>query len=113
MSEATAGNLSGALGGDPKKAGGGLLGRFGAKLQDAVQQGRAEDPVRRPAENLAREAAIPADDMAIRQGQTVVAQRMIVPEGVIIEGTLSSGSDTQIAGRIDGDVRVEARLALE
>jgi cytoskeletal protein CcmA (bactofilin family) len=112
MSEATAGNLSGALGGDAKKSGG-LLGRFGAKLTDAVQQGRAEDPVRRPAENLAREAAIPADDMAIRQGQTVVAQRMIVPEGVVIEGTLSSGSDTQIAGRIDGDVRVEARLALE
>jgi len=114
MSEATAGNLSGSLGGDAgKKAGGGLLGRFGAKLQDAVQQGRAEDPARRPADNLAREAAIPADDVAMRQGQAVSAQRMIVPEGVVIEGTLSSGSDTQIAGRIDGDVRVDARLALE
>ncbi len=117
MSETTAGNLSGALGGDAGKkaatSGGGLLGRFGAKLQDAVQQGRAEDTVRRPADNLAREAAIPADDMAVRQGQSVVAQRMIVPEGVVIEGTLSSGSDTQIAGRIDGDVRVDARLALE
>jgi cytoskeletal protein CcmA (bactofilin family) len=113
MSDTTTGNLSGVLGGDAGKKGAGLLGRFGAKLQDAVQQGRADDPIRRPAENLAREAAIPADDMAVRQGQSAVAQRMIVPEGVVIEGTMSSGSDTQIAGRVDGDVRVEARLVLE
>ncbi len=113
MSDATTGNMSGVLGGDASKKGAGLLGRFGAKLQDAVQQGRADDPIRRPVENLAREAAIPADDMAVRQGQSAVTQRMIVPEGVVIEGTMSSGSDTQIAGRVDGDVRVEARLALE
>ncbi len=112
MSNATTGDLSGALRDDDAKKGG-LLGRFSAKLQDAVQQGRAEDAVRRPADNLAREAALPADDVAIRQGQSIVLQRMIVPEGVVIEGAMSSNSDTQIAGRIDGDVRVEARLALE
>jgi cytoskeletal protein CcmA (bactofilin family) len=112
MSNVTTGDLSGSLSDDPNKKGG-LLGRFSAKLQDAVQQGRADDPTRRPVENLAKEAALPADDMAIRQGQTIVLQRMIVPEGVVIEGTMSSNSDTQVAGRIDGDVRVEARLALE
>lgn len=115
MSDTTTGNMPGALGGDANKkgGGGGLFGRFGAKLNDAVQQGRSDDPIRRPAENLAKEAAIPADDMAVRQGQSVVTQRMIVPDGVIIEGGMSSGSDTQIAGRVDGDVRVDARLALE
>ncbi len=113
MSDATTG-MSGALGGDANKKGGSLFGRFGAKLNDAVQQGRADDPIRRPADNLAKEAAIPADDMAVRQGQSVVTtQRMIVPDGVVIEGAMSSGSDTQIAGRVDGDVRVDARLALE
>lgn len=116
MSDATTGNLSGALGGDANKkgaGGSGLFGRFGAKLNDAVQQGRADDPIRRPADNLAKEAAIPADDMAVRQGQSVVSQRMIVPDGVVIEGAMSSSSDTQIAGRVDGDLRVDARLALE
>ena len=111
MSNVTTGDLSGSLSDDPKKSG--LLGRFSAKLQDAVQQGRADDPLRKPAESLAREATLPADDMAIRHGQNIVLQRMIVPEGVVIEGAMSSNSDTQIAGRIDGDVRVEARLALE
>jgi len=107
--------VSGALGGDANKkgSGSGLFGRFGAKLNDAVQQGRADDPIRRPTDNLAKEAAIPADDMAVRQGQSVVTQRMIVPDGVVIEGAMSSSSDTQIAGRVDGDVRVDARLALE
>jgi cytoskeletal protein CcmA (bactofilin family) len=112
MSNATTGDLAGALSDDDGKKSG-LLGRFGAKLQDAVQQGRAEEATRRPAQNLAREAALPADDVAIRQGQSLVLQRMIVPEGVVIEGAMSSNSDTQIAGRIGGDVRVEARLALE
>lgn len=112
MSNVTTGDLSGALRDDDAKKGG-LLGRFSAKLQDAVQQGRAEDAVRRPSESLAREAALPADDVAIRQGQSIVLQRMIVPEGVVIEGAMSSNSDTQIAGRIDGDVRVDSRLALE
>ena len=57
--------------------------------------------------------ALPADDVAIRRGQTPASQQMIVPEGVVIEGTLTSASETQIAGRVDGDVTVEARLSLE
>lgn len=112
MSNVTTGDISGTFRDDDAKKGG-LFGRFSAKLQDAVQQGRAEDAVRRPADNLAKEAALPADDVAIRQGQSIILQRMIVPEGVVIEGSMSSNSDTQIAGHIDGDVRVEARLALE
>ena len=38
---------------------------------------------------------------------------MTVPEGVLIEGSLNSGSETEIAGRIDGDVTVDAQLILE
>ena len=59
MSNVTTGELSGSLSDDPKKSG--LLGRFSAKLQDAVQQGRADDPLRKPTESLAREAALPAE----------------------------------------------------
>jgi cytoskeletal protein CcmA (bactofilin family) len=37
---------------------------------------------------------------------------MIVPEGVIIEGNMTSGSETEISGRIEGDVTVDGRLYL-
>lgn len=115
MSDATTGKVSGALGGaDRDKKKGTILGRFNAKLQDAVQQGRAEGTATgRPEADLAREAAIPSDDMALRNAQATAPQRMIVPQGVVIEGAISSSSDTQIGGRIQGDVRVDARLALE
>lgn len=114
MSNATTGSMSGSMGGskDDKKRGS-LLGRFNAKLQDAVEQGRSEDPSGMSQKDLAREAAVPADDMAIRQGQSMVTQRMILPQGVVIEGTLSSGSDAQVSGHVKGDVNVTARLALE
>lgn len=115
MSDATTGNVSGGFGStgrDKKKDS--ILGRFNAKLHDAVQQGRAEEAVKDKGEtDLAREAAIPADDMALRNAQATAPQRMIVPPGVVIEGTMSSGSDTQIGGRVEGDARVEARLAIE
>jgi cytoskeletal protein CcmA (bactofilin family) len=37
---------------------------------------------------------------------------MIIPEGVIIEGSLTSSSDTDIGGRIEGNITVEGRLNL-
>ena len=35
---------------------------------------------------------------------------MIVPEGVIIGGPMTSGAETEIGGRVDGDVTVDGRL---
>jgi cytoskeletal protein CcmA (bactofilin family) len=37
---------------------------------------------------------------------------MTVPEGVIIDGSMTSGSETEIAGRIDGNVTVDGVLML-
>ena len=37
---------------------------------------------------------------------------MIIPEGVVISGSVSSGAETEISGRVDGDVTVEGRLYL-
>jgi len=53
-----------------------------------------------------------ADDLAIRRAKSVSPQRMVVPEGVIIDGSMTSGSETEISGRVDGDVTVEGRLHL-
>jgi hypothetical protein len=37
---------------------------------------------------------------------------MVVPEGVVIEGSLMGSADTEIHGRITGDISIEGRLFL-
>ena len=58
------------------------------------------------------DANVTADDLALRRAKTVDAKRMIVPEGVIIEGSMTSGSETEISGRVEGDVTVDGKLYL-
>ncbi len=93
----------------------GLLGRFNSRFNDKLQTSRGQD---RQRDVVAETASIPelkADDLAMRRAKTVTtgsAQRMIIPEGVIIEGSLTSSSDTDIGGRIDGNITVEGRLNL-
>ncbi len=80
-----------------------------ARFQDAIQTSRGD-------ERGGLEAPMPgpagSDDLALRRAKTNRTQRMIVPEGVVIEGSFSSGSDTDIAGRVNGDVSVESKLLL-
>ncbi|MBL7648304.1 MAG: polymer-forming cytoskeletal protein [Candidatus Hydrogenedentes bacterium] len=93
----------------------GLLGRFNSRFNDKLQTSRGQD---RQRDVVAETASIPevkADDLAMRRAKTVTsgsAQRMIIPEGVIIEGSLTSSSDTDIGGRIEGNITVEGRLNL-
>lgn len=90
----------------------GLLGRFNSRFNDKLQTSRGPD---RQRDVVAETAAMPeakADDLAMRRARTVSAQRMIIPEGVLIEGSLTSGSDTDIGGRIEGNITVEGRLQL-
>lgn len=91
---------------------GGFFGRMNAKLQDAIQTGRAPNRTRSAIDDADGDPRITADDIAIRRAKTVSAQKMVVPEGVIISGSLTSGSETEISGRIDGDVVVDGRLYL-
>lgn len=88
------------------------FGRINQAFQEMLLSSRGGP---RPKE-LAREAAekpgTSADDLAIRWAKTVKPQRMVVPEGVIISGNMTSGSETEICGRVDGDVTVEGRLYL-
>lgn len=90
----------------------GLLGRFNSRFNDKLQTSRGQE---RQRDVVAETAAMPeakADDLAMRRARNVSGQRMIIPEGVIIEGSLTSGSDTDIGGRIDGNITVEGRLQL-
>ncbi len=90
-----------------------LFGKFNTRVQEAIEEGRGEEAVRQAVTETPKAPVLPADDVAIRRGKTPTSQQMIVPEGVVINGTITSASETQIAGRVDGEVMVEARLSLE
>lgn len=90
----------------------GLFGRLSQSFDDAIQTGRAPERTRDAVAETAGTPHVGADDLALRRAKTVTTQKMIIPEGVIIEGSLTGGSDTEINGRIDGDITVEGRLFL-
>jgi len=89
----------------------GIFGRMGQAFQDVLQSSRG-DRRRAPADEAGDDPSVTADDLAIRRAKSVKMQRMIVPEGVIIDGSMSSGSETEISGRIEGNVTVDGRLYL-
>lgn len=99
---------------DAEDAGSGRRGLFGLwnKLDDAMQSGRGGDrPVETSSRAVAPSSAV-QDDIAIKRARPSGAVRMLLPEGCIIEGSLKSASDTEIAGRVQGDVTVQGRLLL-
>lgn len=86
-----------------------ILGKFNAKFQDALQTSRGDDA----SGSGVRAPHVPgSDDLAMRRAKSVRSQKMVVPEGVVIEGSFSSATETEISGRVDGDVTVDGRLAL-
>jgi len=90
----------------------GILGRFNTRFNDKLQNSRGQE---RQRDAIAETAGAPSanlDDLAMRRARTVSTQRMIIPEGVIIEGSMSSGSDTEIGGRIEGNITIEGKLHL-
>lgn len=91
---------------------GNLLGKVNQRFQEALQTNRGDERVRDVARETTNDPGVSADDLAMKRAKSVKAQRMIVPEGVIIEGALSSGSETEIEGRIDGNVTVDGHLYL-
>src|SRR5690606_11881312 len=51
--------------------------------------------------------------IAIRRARTTVATgSMLIPEGVIIEGNITGGSETEISGRVEGNVQINGNLML-
>jgi len=89
-----------------------IFNRWNQAFHDVLSTNRGPGRVRAATEEAGEDPGVSADDLAIRRARTVKLQRMVVPEGVIIEGSLTSGSETEISGRIEGDVNVEGRLHL-
>lgn len=89
---------------------GSFLGKVGSRFQEVLHSSRGNG--RNAVLEAGEDPSVTADDLAISRAKSVRAQRMVVPEGVIIEGAMTSGSETEIAGRIDGDVTVDGWLHL-
>lgn len=89
-----------------------LFGRMNQAFHEVLQSSRGGGQ-RAPVQEVGNDPHVSADDLAIRRAKSVKPQRMTVPEGVIIDGSLTSGSETEIAGRVDGDVTVDGRLFLD
>jgi cytoskeletal protein CcmA (bactofilin family) len=87
--------------------------RIGASFQDKIQTSRGG--MDRPFEPLTEAPVsqpVTDDDAALRRAKSGGLRRMVVPEGVVIGGSVTSNAETEISGRIDGDVTVDGRLFL-
>ncbi len=89
-----------------------IFGRVNQRFQEVLHTNRGPAKMRDSVVETAGRPEVTADDLSMRRARTVKAQRMVVPEGVIIGGSLSSGSETEISGRVEGDVNVNGRLYL-
>ena len=90
----------------------GLIGRMNQRFQDALQSGRGQNRRAEPSLEAGASPHVTADDLALRRARHVQTRKMIIPEGVIIDGSMTSGSETEIAGRIEGNVNVDGELYL-
>ncbi len=88
------------------------MNRWNQALQDAIHTGRADNRSIDARSESRGDPNVTADDLALRRARYVKSARMTIPEGVIIQGSLTSGSESEIYGRVEGDVDVEGDLLL-
>lgn len=91
----------------------GKKGLFG-RLNTAIQQNRGPERTRDmvPMESAVPAASAPADDLSARRPRVATGGRMTIPEGAIIQGNVTGSMDTEISGRVEGDVTIEGLLSL-
>ncbi|MCX5758652.1 MAG: polymer-forming cytoskeletal protein [Candidatus Hydrogenedentes bacterium] len=97
---------------DKAAKGDSFLHRISSSFQDMIQTSRGNERPQPSELDVSDASLASADDIAIRRAKNVTPKRMIVPEGVIIGGAMTSGSETEICGRVDGDVVVDGKLYL-
>lgn len=66
----------------------------------------------RPAQAAAPRQAAPSADISARRPRNVSGERMVIPEGVTIEGSISGAKECEISGHIKGDINVSGILYL-
>jgi cytoskeletal protein CcmA (bactofilin family) len=84
-----------------------MFGRMNRAFHDALQNSRGPN----------REAVAPpsppaVDDLSVRRQRSAKDYRTLIPEGVVIEGNVSSSVETEVSGRVTGHIQVQGRLYL-
>ncbi len=90
----------------------GLFSRLGERFNEALQQGRGDSRHRKAVEEMRRSPAIAPEDPAARKTRNTGLKRLVIPEGVTIGGSLTGGAESEIGGRIEGDLVIEGPLFL-
>ena len=120
---------SGGTPSQPKKADkeAGLFSKLGNRFNTALQSSRGEDaaqpaaarpapastPAAAPAAVAPASVRKPSEETAsIRTKGNVASMKMYIPEGTVVQGSIKGKTETEIHGRIEGDVSVEASLYL-
>ena len=91
----------------------GLFGRMSSGFNEKLQQGRGQEQPRNAVQESSGSQNVTADDIAIRRARTAPIAKMVIPEGAIIEGSLTGGSETEISGRIEGNITVDGKLVTQ
>ncbi len=87
----------------------GLLSRLGSSFNQALQKNRGSSHSGPVAQAMTQRSV---DEVALARARNTRAPKMYIPEGVIIEGSLTGGSETEIHGRIEGNVSIDGALYL-
>ena len=110
MDEITAGGTPRSVGGRKR---GSLFGKSGSRQEEPVPIAAPQAVKPDPATALPQQQAPSgSDDFALKPDPAAMPRRLTIPSDAEITGTMTSRSDTEIAGKVDGDVTVEAALSL-
>lgn len=91
---------------------GGLFGRMNKRLQEAINSGRGDNRQYNARAEAGDNPRVTSDDLALRRARNTKPRKMVIPDGVIIQGSLTSGSESEVAGRIEGDLFVDGDLMI-
>lgn len=89
-----------------------ILDRVNTVFNDVLENRRGNGRAPNAAHELIELPNATVDDLAIRRARRVRPRQMTVPEGALIDGTISTVAETAIDGRVHGDVQVENNLSL-
>ena len=89
-----------------------FLDRVNTAFHDVLHNSRGSNRQANAVREAGNRPDVNLDDLAIRRAKNVKPQRLTVPEGVIVDGSLSSANETEIEGKVQGDVHVEGGLYL-
>lgn len=87
----------------------GLFSKLSGRLNNTIQTNRGGSGMPVSSPPLTQR---PVEDISLARARSNKGQKMYIPEGVVIEGSITGGSETEIHGRVEGNVSVEATLFL-